>query len=227
MKKKQLEVLEKINEERKLNKDTKIKIQKRVLKNFLFASGILLFFIILMLIQRNLEKQVAMFIYKTASVVVFTFTLVLFEFAYKKDNDNLAITSIEFLFLSIATLLTPYTFINRQNVFSLLIGTYFTIYYLVKNFIVYRKEKNEYLKEKNDINQIVKKESKDELAQEHLEKIKLEKETKTMKKKNKTSKKITKTTIKKKTKTSMKKEPTGDVVPKRKRGRPRKFKIEE
>ena len=41
MKKKQLETLEKINEDRKLDKETKEKIRKRVLKNFIFATVIL------------------------------------------------------------------------------------------------------------------------------------------------------------------------------------------
>ena len=178
MKKKELETLEKINEERKLNKETKEKIQKKVLKNFLFATVILLFWAILRLLAINLEKQVAILIYKILSIIVFVVTLILFEVAYKKDSDSLAITSIEMFFLSIATLLTPYILINRPSIFTSIIGVYFTSYYVIKNFIIYKKEKKEYLKEKNDITQIVKKESKDELAQEHLEKRKQEQKPK-------------------------------------------------
>lgn len=176
MKKKQLETLEKINEERKLNKETREKIAKKALKNLLLATGILLFFAILKLIAINLEKKLAILIYREASVGVFVVTLILFEVAYKKDDDNLAITSIEMFFLSVATLLTPYTLISRTSIYTSTVGVYFAIYYAIKNFIIYRNEKNSYLKEKNDINEIIKKESQDELAQEQLEKIRQEKE---------------------------------------------------
>ena len=226
MKKKQLETLEKINEERKLNEEIKTKIQKKALKNFWFATGILLFLAILKLISINLEKQIAILIYKIASIATLLITLIMFEIAYKKDNDSLAITSIEMFFLSIVTLLTPYIFINRPSIITLIIGVYFTIYYSIKNFIIYRKEKNGYLKEKNDITQIVKKESKDELAQEHLEKMKEEKEVKIKKKTTtKTNKKTTKTTAKKTVKTSKKTEQNEETTQKRKRGRPKKVQV--
>lgn len=218
MKKKELETLEKINEERKLNKETKKKIQKKVLKNFLFATGILLFFAILKLLAINLEKQLIILIYKVLSVSVFVVTLILFEVAYKKDNDSLAITSIEMFFLSILTLLTPYTLISRPSIYTSIIGVYFTVYYMVKNFIIYRQEKKEYLKEKNDITQIVKKESQDKIAQEQLEKIRQEKEENTPKSKRGRPRK---TTNKASTKTTEKTEQK-ETVPKRKRGRPRK-----
>lgn len=178
MRKKQLETLEKINEERKLDKETKEAIRKKVLKNFLFATGILLFLAVLKLMALNLDKNINILVYKISSVILLVITLVLFEVAYKKDSDTLAITSIEMFFLSIITLLTPYILINRPNVFTSIMGVYFTIYYAIKNFIIYRKEKSRYLKEKNDITQIIKKESKDELAQEQLEKSKQENEEK-------------------------------------------------
>ena len=59
-----------------------------------------------------------------------------------------------------------------------MIGVYFTIYYIIKNLIIYRNKKNKYLQEKSDITQIIKKESKDEMAQEQLEKTKQEQKPK-------------------------------------------------
>lgn len=240
MKKKQLETLEKINQERKLNKETKEKIAKKALKNFLLATGILLLFVVLKLMAINLEKQLVSLIYKEISIGVFVVTVFLFEIAYKKDDDSLAITSIEMLFLSIATLLTPYTLISRNNIYTSIIGVYFTIYYVIKNLSLYRIEKNKYLNEKSDINEIVKKESKDKLAQEQLEKIRedLEKEEKPKKRgrgrprktANETTEKTTKTTKttkKKTTKTTEKTQPKeAEAQPKRKRGRPKKSETE-
>lgn len=188
MKKKQLETLEKLNEERNLNKEIKEKIAKKTLKNFLFAIAILLFFVILKFISINLEKQLVILIYRILSIVTLGITLALFEISYKKDDDNLAITSIEMFFLSILTLIAPYTLISRTNAYTSSMGIYFVIYYIIKNLIIYRKEKNLYLKEKNDIAQIIKKESKDELAQEQLEKIRQEKQVKPKRKRGRPKK---------------------------------------
>ena len=224
MKKKQLETLDKINEERKLSKEIKEKIAKKVLKNFLFATGILLFFAILKLMAINLEKQLTIQIYKICSVVLFVITIILFELAYKKDSDSLAITSIEMFFLAIITLLTPYILINRISIHTSIIGIYFTIYYCIKNLFIYRKEKNKYLNQKSDINQIVKKESQDKLAQEQLEKISQEKEVKI--KKKTVSKKNTKPTSKKVVKDTNKtatEEKQNETKTPKKRGRPKKI----
>ena len=233
MKKKQLETLEKINEERKLNKEVKEKIAKRALKNFLIATGILLLFVILKLMAINFEKQLASLIFKEVSIGLFIVTLFLFEIAYKKDDENLAVTSIEMFILSVVTLLTPYILISRTSIYTSIIGVYFTLYYCIKNLIIYRKEKNEYLNKKSDIAEIIKKESQDRLAQEQLEKNKenTEKEEAPKKRgrgrprKTITSEtaKTTKTTTKKTVKTTEKvQEKPTEEQPKRKRGRPRK-----
>jgi len=246
VKKKQLDTLEKINEERKLSKEIKLKIEKKALKNFLLATAILLLFVILKLMAINLEKQLSSLVFKEISIGLFIITLFLFESSYKKDDDSLAITSIEMFFLSVVTLLTPYILISRTSVYTSIIGVYFAVYYAMKNLILYRNEKNEYLNEKSDITEIIKKESQDKLAQEQLEKIKQEQEkeekpvkrgrgrprktttNETTRTTNKTTKssKTTKTTTKKTAKTTEKvqEKPTEEQL-KRKRGRPRKTEI--
>lgn len=171
MKKKQLETLEKLNEERKLDKETKQKIQKKVLKNFLLAVVILLIWESFKFIAINFEKQNATLIFNEVSIGIFLITLFLIEMAYKKDDDSLAITSIEMIFLSIATLLAPYMLISKPKIYTSLIDIYFVLYYATKNFYIFKNEKRDYLQEKNDIKDIVKKESKDELAKKQLEKI--------------------------------------------------------
>lgn len=182
METKELEKLDKINEEKKLTSDIKDKIAKKALNNFLIALDILLLFIILMITARNLPKETSILICKIVSVVLFIFTLILFEIAYKKDDDEICINGIEMLALSLITLLTPYTFIQKPNNFSLIVGVYFTIYYIIKNFIIYKKEKNKYLRQINDIMQIVKRESKDSFVKEHNEKMRTKEAKKERKK---------------------------------------------
>ena len=67
-----------------------------------------------------------------------------------------------------------FIFIEKARITSLIVGCYFTGYYILKNIVVFYKEKNKYLIDKSDIPQIIKKESQDELAQE--EKLKRQKE---------------------------------------------------
>ena len=176
MKKKELEKLDKISEKMKLNPEVKHVILKKVLNNFLIALGILLLFIGLIIISRTLKKDTTLLVYKVCSILLFTITLFIFEWAYKKDNDNLCVYGIEMLILSITTLLTPYIFLERPNTFTLIVGDYFTAYYILKNLVVYKKEKNKYVKEQNDIKQIIKKESQDQLAQKEKKHETIQKE---------------------------------------------------
>lgn len=171
MKNKELEKLEKIKEQQKLTKEVKDEIAKKVFSNFLIALDILLLFIVLMVAARNLDKITTVIIYKISSVILFVFTIILFEIAYSKDNDDIAINGIEMLFVSIVTLLTPYIFIQRVSVATSIVGSYVAAYYILKNLIVYRKTKNKYQREQSDIPQIIKKESKDIKAQEEKEKL--------------------------------------------------------
>lgn len=170
MKKSEIEKLDELNKEKQLNKKDKNKILNKVLSDFLIAIDILLLFIILMFIKRYLDKNIAVCIYKISSVIFFAFTLVTFEIAYKKDNDALGITGIEMLFVSICLLLLPYFFIERPNLITLNLGSYFACYYIFKNLIVYNKMKKDAIMNQSDIPEIIKKESQDKMAKEEIEK---------------------------------------------------------
>lgn len=171
MKKKEMEKLDKLNEEKKLTIDVKNKIIEKILNNFFIALDILLLFIILIIAGKKLPKDITLVIYKISSIVFLIFTFCLFEISYKKENDEMAITGIETLFLSIILLLSPYFLIEKPKILTSIMGVYFSAYYTIKNLYIYKKEKIIFLKNKSDINQIIKKESKDELAK--VEKIKI------------------------------------------------------
>lgn len=242
MKAKEIEKLDKINEEKKLSQAIKNEIAKKALNNFLIALDILLLFIILIVTSRNLNKEITAIIYKISSAALFVFTLVLFEVAYKKDDDSITIHSIEMLVLSITTLLTPYIFVDRPTTFSLIVGAYFTAYYILKNLVIYKKEKNKYLRQTSDIAQIIKKESQDDLAKKQKEEMrkqnikedKAEPQKATSKKKvgrpkkenNELNKKESNKNQKTKAKQQIQKENAVEVKTK-KAGRPRKTEIKE
>ena len=83
------------------------------------------------------------------------------EKSYKKDDGSLAITGIEFLFLSLHSLSIMHviTLFKYDFRFYLLTSSYlFSIYYVLKAIILYTKERKEYLNSLSDISEIVKKE---------------------------------------------------------------------
>ena len=242
MKAKEIEKLDKINEEKKLNQETKNEIAKKALNNFLIALDILLLFIILIVTSRNLNREITTMIYKISSAVLLVFTLILFEVVYKKDDESITVHSIEMLVLSITTLLTPYIFVVRPTTFTLIVGAYFTAYYILKNLVIYKKEKNKYLRQTSDIAQIIKKESQDDLAKKQKEEMrkqnikedKAEPQKATSKKKvgrpkkenNELNKKESNKNQKTKAKQQIQKENAGEVKTK-KAGRPRKTEMKE
>lgn len=224
MKEKSLEELEKINESKKLSKEVKDRISNKVFSNLIIAIDILLLFMFFMVAQNRLSKTELSIFYKVTSMLLLMLTLVLFEIAYKKDNDSLCVSGIEMLVLSIIILVAPYFCLEKSATFAEITGSYYAAYYILKNLYIYKKEKKEYLKEKNDIKEIIKKESKDELAIEFNEKVKQEENSKPAKrvgrpKKEKSEAKIIKEeTIK------------TEKVATKKAGRPRKIdseKVEE
>ena len=175
MKKKDLEKLEEINKSKKLTPETKKIIAKKATNNFLVAIDILLLFIVLMFSARNFSKEITMTIYKVTSAVMFMFTLVLFEIAYNNNDDTSFVNALEMLILAIATLLTPYFFITKPNIATSIVGIYFSAYYIIKNLVIYKKEKKLFIRKQDDISEIIKKESQDKYAKKIKEKKEQEK----------------------------------------------------
>ena len=89
----------------------------------------------------------------------FLFSIFIFEIAYKKDNDEISLNGIEFLVLSIFSLLIQYIpkLLKIDENTYMLAGTYiFLIYYGIKNIIIYTCERKKELDNLSDIKEIVK-----------------------------------------------------------------------
>lgn len=171
MKKKEIEMLDKLNSEKKLTSDMKNIIKEKIINIYFISIDILLLFIILIIAANKLPKETALIIYKISSTVFLIFAFILFELSYKKDNDGIAISGIEILFLSIIILLSPYFFIEKPKIITRIVGVYFSVYYILKSLYIYKLQRKKYLKSKSDISQIIKKECQDELAKLEKEKI--------------------------------------------------------
>lgn len=142
-------------------KEVNEKYLKEIYLNILKAIIIVLYFLVL-----NLACEKVSAIYLERGIQIFTMiflfiAIYIFEKAYKKDDDNLAIQGIEILILSAYTL-TSRHITNKFNfefkTYSLVASYIFAIYFILKCIIIYTKGRKEVAENYSDVREIVKKE---------------------------------------------------------------------
>ena len=130
-----------------------------VLNNLIFASMITIYFMFFNMCSIYTDADIFIQYIKITSFIFLILSIIIFEVSYKKDNDEIALNGIEFLVLSIYSLLIQYIpkrLKIDENMYALA-GTYiFLIYYGIKNIIIYTKEKKKELDNLSDIKEIVK-----------------------------------------------------------------------
>ena len=207
MKKNVMQGIEKIKEDRKIPRKVEKEIFARMVANCALGISMVILIFAFLICGSYLEKTLATKIYNVGAIIFLVFALTVIEIAYKKDSDKGALTSVELLLLSIFTLFAPVIFLKIQYNTIYFTLALIAIYYTIKISKIYITEKNKYLNTLSDITNIIKKESKDELAIQEKEKQKqLAKTKKTSSTRKSTTKKktTTKTTKKKTTKKEIK-----------------------
>ena len=141
-------------------KEINEKHMKKIYLNMLKAIIIMLYFFVLNVAYSNvsagyLEKGIEI------CTMIFLFVAIfIFEVAYKKDDDDLAIQGIEILVLATYTLTCQH--ITKKFKFDFknytLVASYiFAIYFILKCIFVYTKGRKEMAEKLSDIKEIVKK----------------------------------------------------------------------
>lgn len=144
---------------KKIPKQEHNKILEKVIKNILIAIIVMIYFIIINILQIRLITNIMDITIKSLSMLLLFFGIVLIERAYKKDNAEIFITSIEVLVLAVHTLFINYVISKYKFDFRtyILASSYiFAIYYILKTIIIYIKSKKQYFKSLSDISEIVK-----------------------------------------------------------------------
>lgn len=205
-------------------KEVSEKYMKKIYLNVLKAIIIVLYFFVLNVACENVNPQYLEKGIELCTMILLFISIFIFEWAYRKDNDELAIQGIEILILSAYTLTSQH--ITKKFDFPLknylLVASYiFAIYFILKCIVVYTKGRKEMAENLSDIKEIVQKDEpvkkeatkkkKEDVKEEELEEIKEEKtqEIKETPKKKTTTKTATKkkattTTPTKKTTTARK-----------------------
>lgn len=131
---------------------------QQLIKNIIVFFTMLIYFVCISLIFIKIGEPVTFKLIKISSLFILFLSIGIFEVAYHKDEDSLAITGIEVLALAIHTL-TSFNVINKIGFtfdnYMLVSCFIIFIYYLLKSIIIYTNEKREYLKSLSDISEIV------------------------------------------------------------------------
>ena len=189
-------------------KEIKEKYSKEIYLNILKAIIIVLYFLVLNLAYENISAEHIELGIKIFTMVFLFISIYIFEKAYKKDDDKLAMQGIEILVLSAYTL-TSRHITNKFNfnfkTYSLVASYIFAIYFIFKCIVIYTKGRKEEAENLSDIKEIVKKEEpvKKEATKKSKEDIKEDGEKNTTNKENKTAKKKTASSKKTSTKDSI------------------------
>jgi len=172
-----IEKLDELQKQKRLSKESKEKIKNLFALNLIISISILIYFITVQIATITLDKNLIQDIYQLFAFVTLGFVFILFEIAYKKSSQTYFGYGIEFLSIAIVSLFVPYIYIKREPTIVIkLFGIFYTIYYLIKSIIMAEHEKNLYAKAKNDISEIIKKESQDEMSIAYFAEIEKKKE---------------------------------------------------
>ena len=158
-------------------KEVKEKYLKEIYLNVLKAIIIVLYFFVFNVAYKNISAEHIELGIKIFTMVFLFIAIYIFERAYKKDDDNLAIQGIEILVLSAYTLTSEhitnkYKFDFRT--YSSVAAYIFSIYFILKCIFIYTKGRKEEAEKLSDIKDIVKKDEpiKKEATKKHKEESK-------------------------------------------------------
>lgn len=152
---------EKIEKTKKMPQDIENKLNKKLIENISMAIAIIVYFMSLIFGKERINATNYTNLLKTYTMCLGILSIIIFEFSYKKESVKSMYTGIEVLILSIVTMFSIYICKVQElkNIFYLALFAYaFSIYYLIKDILIYNKTKKEYLKTLTDIEEITKKE---------------------------------------------------------------------
>ena len=186
-------------EKKKLPKEVANQINKKLFTNIMIAVIIMTYFILISLGNVNIEQSAFIIDLKVFSITLLVLAIVIFEKSYKKDDSALCIHGIETLILAIVTLLSIYInlLLHERFIGLVSIASFaFAIYYVTKATIIYIRDRKEYIKNQNDIIDIIKPDQPEKvetrLKKSEVEKIEKEKEKEEEKHKESIRKKMLK-----------------------------------
>ena len=143
---------------KKKPKDEKKKIYKKEFANIILGIVVTLYFIGIGIGFLNIDGPTFITDLKVFSLSILAIAIILFEFAYGKDDDKTALYGVEMLFVAIMSLVLLYTCILHKDKFiavANIVACIGVLYYLVKSISIYIREKLKWKKTISDVKEIV------------------------------------------------------------------------
>lgn len=156
------EIEEAVAKEIKSNKKLPIeelnKINGKIFSNICLAIVIMIYLNFVILGFMNIESSIYITDLKVFSITLLFISIVIFEYAYKKDSGRYAVHGIEILTLAFITMAFIYInlILSDKFVYIVVLTLYvFAIYYVAKSIVIYNKMKKRYFI--NAMKEIIKK----------------------------------------------------------------------
>ena len=141
-----------------MEKSKKKKIYKKVFSNIILGIVVTLYFIGIGIGFLNIDGPTFITDLKVFSLSILAIAIILFEFAYGKDDDKTALYGVEMLFVAIMSFVLLYTCILHKDKFiavANIVACIGVLYYLVKSISIYIREKLKWKKTISDVKEIV------------------------------------------------------------------------
>lgn len=158
---KNIEKLEKVVEEQKKIPETVTRrINSKVLINIGIVVAILVYLSALYFGMLNIPTNMYIGALKILSITLLVLTIAIFEYGYRKDNEEIWLHGVEIMIIAIYTLYLIYLYSIYYSKYWILIlsaGIIYLVYFAIKIILIQRKLEMEYKKSLTDISEIVKK----------------------------------------------------------------------
>lgn len=158
-----------IEEKRKITDEVRKKIDNEVFYNFLLAVVIMVYMFFINFGFLNLKTEVFKIYIKILTLIIASLTIFFFELSYRKDNLKYTLTGIELLICATIVVYIPFIYLKTNELIKqliMLVPVYYSLYYSVKNYIIYKKEVFKYQNNLSDVKEIVKNEEESYLEED-------------------------------------------------------------
>lgn len=177
---------EEIENKRKLPKEVKEKINTHILRSLIAAIVIMAYFCVVNIAYKKLSGLLFEQAMKYIGLLMVLITIITFEFAYRKPEWKLTFIGIELLSCSILSIYIPYIYLHTSSnikIAVLLLPVVLILYYIVKSFLIFKKQQYDYQSNLSDVKELLKNNEKVSYLEEkskksYREKIKQEEKIK-------------------------------------------------
>ena len=171
---KEIQKEKELENKRKLSKEVKDYINKKVFTNLDFSILYMMLMISINILYLNIDLPEFITGVKLFSVLSIVVTVAVFEAAYRKENIEIMFYGIELLIFSIIVMYIPYIYIYLEDKIRqifMLTPVFFAIYYVEKSIFITLKLSIDYRNNISDVKEIVKDEEKSSYLDEESTKI--------------------------------------------------------